>query len=505
MLLRNSISAEELERLKLEREKADKAYNDALTLVDTAVQRTPDMPHPPPPLDEQQITPINQSWQILPLDPTQFGTGWTGRIKMQVWRMLAPIFEQQQRFNGALVDHINRNIPVQRATRSSIGSVITVVRDQLAAIEAFQAHLIRYLQQITLYVDTKDREYIGFLEHRTIGLAAGLNGVSDELLRRWESMVARERRYEATAVKGLADVEASVAVLQRSTLTLKRELERVVALAGNGGSQPTGSQDEDVRHPVPQSTAGPSMHSNAASAIDSYKYVGFEDQFRGSEEDIRRRLESYVPYFSGAEDVLDVGCGRGEFLELLAAHGVRARGLDVNHEMVEVCRARGLSVEEGDALTYLSSLPDSSLGGLVAAQVVEHLQPDYLMRLLETSYHKLRPGSTILLETINPACWAAFFESYIRDITHVRPLHPDTLSYLLVASGFQRVDVRFSAPYPEQDKLQPIPVPHGSGSIKLDISSPVAELAETFNENVDKINRLMFTYLDYAAVGKKIE
>ena len=109
------------------------------------------------------------------------------------------------------------------------------------------------------------------------------------------------------------------------------------------------------------------------------------------------------------------------------------------------------------ALSYLASLPDESIGGLFAAQVVEHLEPDYLIRFLDAAYHKLRPGSKIVLETINPACWFAFFSSYIRDVTHVRPLHPDTLQYFLRASGFQNVDVRYSAPYPEEDKLQTVP------------------------------------------------
>src|SRR4029453_12680547 len=97
--------------------------------------------------------------------------------------------------------------------------------------------------------------------------------------------------------------------------------------------------------------------------------------------------------------------------------GIAARGIDANEEMAEVCRARGLDVRHGDALAYLSGLPDESLGGVVAAQVVEHLEPDYLVRLIETAHRKLRPGSRIVLETINAACWVAFFESYIRDIT----------------------------------------------------------------------------------------
>jgi ATP synthase F1 delta subunit len=110
----------------------------------------------------------------------------------------------------------------------------------------------------------------------------------------------------------------------------------------------------------------------------------------GSTETIRARLESYLPYFDGASDVLDVGCGRGEFLDLLQARGVTGRGLDLNHEMVEVCRARGLDVAEGDVVSYLESLPDASLGGLFAAQVVEHLQPGYLLRFLELVIGKHR-------------------------------------------------------------------------------------------------------------------
>ncbi len=149
----------------------------------------------------------------------------------------------------------------------------------------------------------------------------------------------------------------------------------------------------------------------------------------------------YVPLFEGASDVLDVGCGRGEFLDLLRENGITARGVDLNDEMAAVSRERGLDATAGDALdAILQAQPDGSLGGLFAAQVVEHLEPDYLMRFLDAAYHKLRPGSKIVLETINPACWFAFFSSYIRDITHVRPLHPDTLQYLLRASGFQNVE-----------------------------------------------------------------
>ena len=129
--------------------------------------------------------------------------------------------------------------------------------------------------------------------------------------------------------------------------------------------------------------------------------------------------------------------------------------------------------------------------------MVEHLQPGYLLRFLELAFHKLRPGGRLVLETLNPACWVAFFDSYIRDITHVWPLHPDTLQYLVLASGFTDAhrsnSVRRS---PKQDRLQ--------RSLAAGGAAPgLGDLAETFNANVEKLNARMFTYLDYAIVGRE--
>ncbi len=143
-----------------------------------------------------------------------------------------------------------------------------------------------------------------------------------------------------------------------------------------------------------------------------------------------------MPLLATASDVVDIGCGRGELLALLAERGVTARGVDVNPAMVELCRSRGLAAEQGDALSFLERQADGSIGGLVAIQVVEHFAPAYLAQFLESAFHKMRPGAPLVLETINPACWKAFFDTYIRDLTHRQPLHPDTLRHLVQASGF---------------------------------------------------------------------
>jgi hypothetical protein len=116
--------------------------------------------------------------------------------------------------------------------------------------------------------------------------------------------------------------------------------------------------------------------------------------------------------------------------------------------------------------------------------------------LLELAFVKLAPGGRLVLETLNPACWLAFFESYIRDITHRWPLHPDTLKYLVTASGFTRVSVEFRSPVALQDRLQPIAVPHSADAALMD-------LTEAFNANVEKLNARMFTHMDYAVVAIK--
>jgi SAM-dependent methyltransferase len=472
-----------LRRLADERAAADRLYHDALTALDRAVFTAPELPQAPPAYDEQQMALLNTAWDIGIAPPG--GSGLKRRLGAFVWAIVGPMFQKQLTFNSTIVDHINRNAAAHRETRQAIDGALAALRAEIAYLRAFHSHLILYLQQITAYVDTKDRETAG----RALVVNAAVNALAEDLAKRWESMTAREQRFDAKVSALTAaheELRTLVGVVQQSTLTIKRELERSIASAG---ANPAGSSTGDLK----VAATGPSAPA-FTPALDAYKYVAFEDQFRGSQDTIRERLATYLPYFDGARDVLDVGCGRGEFLDLLHAKGIAARGLDLNHEMVEVCRARGLDVAEGDAVGYLETLPDASLGGLFAAQVVEHLQPAYLLRFLEVAAHKLRPGAPIVLETLNPACWTAFFDSFIRDITHVWPLHPDTLRYLVLASGFSSARIEYRSPVAPQDRLQPV--------------APAAEsadgdLVEAFNANVEKLNARMFTFLDYAIAGRR--
>ena len=204
-------SPDDLEALKTERAAADLAYNDALTRLDRAIQRPPaDFPQPPPVPDEHQITPLNTLWKIVAPPATGLRRGFVAGVR----RAIAPLFDQQQAFNAAVVDHINREVPVARETRASIESTLTVLRDTIGDLVAFQSLLVAFLQEVTPYVDTRDRDVAGLLR----GLSGAINGVADEVLKRADATLARDRRHELR----VAELESAVAALREELAALTR-------------------------------------------------------------------------------------------------------------------------------------------------------------------------------------------------------------------------------------------------------------------------------------------
>ncbi len=205
------------ELLKIEREAADREYNAALTRLDRAIQEIPAaFPHPPATADEHQVTPLNTLWK---LDEPPAARGVRGYLASAVRRAVAPLFQQQQAFNAAVVDHVNRNAPVARQTRESIESTLTVLHDQIEALAAFESVLVMFLQQITPYVDTRDRSVAGLLR----GLSGAINAVADEGMKRTEALLARERQHD----RRIGDVEAAVETLRRE-LTALRDVVKAV-------------------------------------------------------------------------------------------------------------------------------------------------------------------------------------------------------------------------------------------------------------------------------------
>jgi glycosyltransferase involved in cell wall biosynthesis/SAM-dependent methyltransferase len=176
------------------------------------------------------------------------------------------------------------------------------------------------------------------------------------------------------------------------------------------------------------------------SGEDSYR--AFEEVFRGSEDFIKERQRPYLIIIGDRQPVLDVGCGRGEFLDLLREAGVPARGIDLDPGMVERCREKSHDVELGDALTSLARLPDSALGAIFCAQVIEHLPYEDLCRFLVLAHDKLLPGGLLIAETVNPHALFAF-KTFWLDLTHRSQIFPEVAVTLCRAAGFASTVVLF--------------------------------------------------------------
>jgi SAM-dependent methyltransferase len=178
-------------------------------------------------------------------------------------------------------------------------------------------------------------------------------------------------------------------------------------------------------------------------------YVSFEDQFRGSVEDVRDGLKVYLPLLKESEitsDILDLGCGRGEWLELLTEAGLHGRGVESNRAMVARGETRRLEVIESDATVYLRSLPDNSLGAVTAFHFVEHLELQELIGLLDQIYRTLKTGGLLIVETPNPKNLIVGACNFYADPTHRRPLFPETLKFILEHRGFARVRLEYLHP-----------------------------------------------------------
>lgn len=227
----------------------------------------------------------------------------------------------------------------------------------------------------------------------------------------------------------------------------------------------------------------------------SVDYLAFENKFRGSSQDIRQRQSLFIEYFRQCKNVLDIGCGRGEFLELMKENGIPALGIDIDDGMVSYCIRKGLNVKKEDSLIFLEKEEDASLDGIFMDQVIEHLEPTYLVKLLMLCRKKLVSGGVILLETVNPLSLTSFVNFYI-DMTHVRPVHPYTLIYLVQSIGFKDINIKFVAPVPEEFRLKKIdPSPASEESERIAFS--------TFNSNIDRLNDILFGAQDYVLLGRR--
>jgi len=231
------------------------------------------------------------------------------------------------------------------------------------------------------------------------------------------------------------------------------------------------------------------------SAHEEVQYIELEDRFRGLESDIAERLSVYKPYFEPGAEVLDLGCGRGEALEVLGSFGLAARGVDSSAKMVQTCEEKGLSAQEGDLFEVLAGVDEGSLGGVVSFHVIEHLPATTLGRLTRLAWRALKPGGVLILETPNPMSLVVAARNFWLDPTHQRPVHPQMLELFYEQAGFERIERLDLRQFAAADRLP-----------ELDVASLAPELqgtAHEINGLRDRLDDLLFGYQDFAVLGFK--
>ncbi len=266
---------------------------------------------------------------------------------------------------------------------------------------------------------------------------------------------------------------AQLAALQSDTAMTKAKLSGIERHVHDTVSIPCTAQKQT---PVPE--------TEKQTAYDTIDYFDFENHFRGTIENIKQAQRIYLPYFSGKHHVLDLGCGRGEFLSLLHEEGIPAVGVDVYEPYTEHCRLQGLEAHCGDGIAYLRQM--SEVDGIFAGQVIEHLTTAQITELCDTAFEKLSSGGVLVMETPNPTSLAIYTNAFYIDPSHVKPVHPLTMQYLLEKAGFTQVRLV----YPQASR-PPQHIP------------PLDGASDEFNQAMQSVSEMLFGCQDYAVVGIK--
>lgn len=290
------------------------------------------------------------------------------------------------------------------------------------------------------------------------------------------------------------DHHEGIAALRRDMVLLQQQLgdaERRVEVAEGEQRRTLAQLDvflNTVRRSLPE--APPAAELAGQPVAWDRLYNAFEDLQRGTFAEIQARLAVYLPDLpaGGGDPVADIGCGRGEWLELLRDKGIPAYGVDSNPDVAARAAGRGLVVHTANGIEHLRSAAERSLSAVTAFHVAEHLPLDALIELIDLSLRALRPGGRLILETPNPGNLAVGANSFWLDPTHVKPLPSDLLSFLVTSRGFADVEVRML------DRAG-VPVPTAGVTPETD---------PTVQALVHVVNHHLGAATDYAVLGTRL-
>jgi SAM-dependent methyltransferase len=309
---------------------------------------------------------------------------------------------------------------------------------------------------------------------------------ADAAIRRVEVAVAvetgaRESEKQRLDARVTSEVGAREA-LQADVHALAERLANVDGSFERLQLEPRLARLERARKAPTPSQAHGSVPQPVAAAVE-FDYERFEDRFR-PEKSVRERQREYVELMRGQSRVVDLGCGRGELIAMLRDEGVSAYGVEIDPDFIALLEEKGIEVVAVDAVAHLEELEQGAVDGIVGSHVIEHLAPAAASRLVALAGEKLADGGILVLETPNPESVVAGSINFHRDLTHVRPIHPETLAFLCESAGFSDVEIHRLSPVPDEERL-PLPGDGGLDAI------------------VEQLNALLYGFQDYAIVARK--
>jgi SAM-dependent methyltransferase len=406
--------------------------------------------------------------------------------KRLVARLLDWHVREQVEFNRGVIECVNRSLEalneLNRALAALDGSMASLTEEarELRDIRhhwhewrqgweqklaASEIHYLRGLADLQAAFEQRVGSLEASLRYRVNQLEESEQRRLDEAERRFRELAERQHAdFTAALARTASEIERRFAgELERFRLESERLIHNELRV---------------VRQRLALSAGGPPPAAPAPPPAPQLDWLRFAGRFRGSEEYVKQSQRWYIERFRGCRNVLDLGCGRGEFLELAAEAGIPARGVDISDELVALARAKGLAVERADLLDFLGELADHTLDGLFCAHVIEHLPAERLPRLVELAAKKLCRGGVLAIETPNPECLASLARHFFIDPTHTRPVPASLLVFYLEEAGFGQIEVRPLAP-------------------AVDSFPALAELPEAFRS-------AFFGGLDYAVLARRL-
>lgn len=472
---------------------ADQARTEELTAVIREIQQRVRSRHPAGTLGVGDI-PIPD---LMPLvharDAAEAKVAAIGSVNPRAGGFVNTIVQSAKKLIARALDwHVREQVVFNRAVISSIQATIDAIEEQNRAMSQLAGYFHERLGAVRAEIRAAD---VIFSE------AQELKDVRKHWAEWREAWEDKLNRSEVYMLRTISELNASFQ--HRATLTENQFREAMREQHGNYGlalenagadiqrrlwadldrirneyEQIIHAELRVVRQRGAANQAAGAPATAGPDGVPPIDWLRFADRFRGPEEHVRKAQKLYLDRFGGAADVLDIGCGRGEFLEAARDAGIRARGIDSNPETVALCRSKGLDAGTADLFEYLGRQADDSLGGLYCSQVIEHLPPARLPELVRLVAAKLTRGAAAAFETPNPECLAIFATHFYLDPTHTRPIPPMLMAFYLEEAGFGRIEI-----------------------VRL---SPAIESIPELRDVPDSVRDRLFGGMDYAIFGTRL-